>query len=289
MIRRQARLPSASTDESDERYLRAWRGNGPRSSAELARRLSDRIVTSTALEAVGRRADGLPPADPAAAGGAYPCGGRAPHVVLALPFTLLRDVRLDLELPPVQAQRPSRIGVRQPTPADGSALADTCLGASGHRSGDGERGGTTDLPFQSHVGGRAGPMAGAAGILTQLHGRRPRAWSWAGGSAADPAAERWMRGLEDGLPRGWAPRARHEGGPLPLAVAPLDAAGSSLRLRAWSGQVGPGIAGADGRERWVRCACWKRALLPGPAQGFMGAVCETGEAAAEANPVRTWV
>jgi monoamine oxidase len=84
--------------DSDERFH--VRGGNDRIVQGLGRTLDDAIETGTVLEALRRDADGafvlsvkrnLATAEI-----------RARQVLLAIPFTTLRDVRLDLELPPVK-------------------------------------------------------------------------------------------------------------------------------------------------------------------------------------------
>lgn len=92
--------------DSDERFH--VRGGNDRIPRALAARLDDAIETGAVLEAVRARA-----------GGGYALTFRrgaaafdvpADEVVLALPFTTLRDVRLDVELPPAKRRAIAELG-----------------------------------------------------------------------------------------------------------------------------------------------------------------------------------
>ena len=84
--------------ESDERFH--VRGGNDQIPTLLAQKLGDRVETGVKLEAVSQAADG-----------SYRCSVRrgstsetisAERLVLAIPFTLLRDVQIDVELPEVK-------------------------------------------------------------------------------------------------------------------------------------------------------------------------------------------
>ena len=81
--------------ESDERFH--VRGGNDRIPQRLGAMLADAITTGSVLEAVSQRADGTYVL--AFRRGAGTREVRARRVVLALPFTTLRNVHLDLELP----------------------------------------------------------------------------------------------------------------------------------------------------------------------------------------------
>jgi monoamine oxidase len=80
---------------SDERYH--VKGGNDRIVSELASHVPD-LVTGTQLEAIRNRADGAIELDVRTGGRAATIS--APHVILALPFTLLRAVKIETELPP---------------------------------------------------------------------------------------------------------------------------------------------------------------------------------------------
>jgi monoamine oxidase len=92
--------------KSDERFhVRGGNGQIP---AALARKLGDRIQTGTVLEAISPAADGT-----------YRCSVRrgqtsetvsARHVLLAIPFTMLRQVKIGVELPPVKQRAIQELG-----------------------------------------------------------------------------------------------------------------------------------------------------------------------------------
>ena len=84
--------------ESDERYH--VRGGNDRVVAALAAGVGDAVITGTVLEALRERADGQ--IELSVRRGSEAWAMAAPHVVLALPFTLLRTVHIDLDLPPVK-------------------------------------------------------------------------------------------------------------------------------------------------------------------------------------------
>lgn len=146
---------------SDERFH--VRGGNDRIPLALAERLKDRIETGTRLESVSR-----------SAAGAFRCSVRrgsssrelaAEHLVLAIPFTLLREVKLDLELPPVKRRAIQELGY--------GTNAKLMAGFSRRAwRAQGSNGGTlSDLSYQSSwETSRAQP--GAHGILTNFTGGR---------------------------------------------------------------------------------------------------------------------
>ena len=160
-------LPFRIFGGSDERFH--VRGGNDRIPLELARRLGERVETGTRVEAVAKRADGsfaVSFQKGAASGMAV-----ADHVVIAVPFTLLRKIRLDdnLGIPEVQKRAIRELGYgtnsklmvgfsrrvwRRPEPpylSNGSTL--------------------TDLPYQlCWETSRLQP--GEAGILTNFSGGR---------------------------------------------------------------------------------------------------------------------
>ena len=84
--------------ESDERYHVS--GGNDRLVAALATGVGDAVVTGTVLEALRERADGEIELSVRRGGEAWTMAAR--HVVLALPFTLLRTVQIDMDLPPTK-------------------------------------------------------------------------------------------------------------------------------------------------------------------------------------------
>ncbi|HSG39129.1 MAG TPA: FAD-dependent oxidoreductase, partial [Thermoanaerobaculia bacterium] len=160
-------LPFRIFAGSDERFH--VRGGNDRIPLELAERLGERVETGTRVESVARRPDG-------SFAVSFQKGGAsgmavADHVVIAVPFTLLRNIRLDdnLGIPEVQKRAIREFGYgtnsklmvgfsrrvwRRPEPAyrsNGSTL--------------------TDLPYQlCWETSRLQP--GEAGILTNFSGGR---------------------------------------------------------------------------------------------------------------------
>lgn len=92
--------------ESDERFH--IRGGNDQVPTLLAQKLGDRVQTGTRLEAITQAADGT-----------YRCSVRrgqtsetlsAEHVLITLPFTLLRQVKMDVELPDVKKRAIQELG-----------------------------------------------------------------------------------------------------------------------------------------------------------------------------------
>ncbi|MDX9735015.1 MAG: NAD(P)/FAD-dependent oxidoreductase [Thermoanaerobaculia bacterium] len=92
--------------ESDERYH--VRGGNDQMPTLLAGKLGDAVLRGTRLEALRTGSDGRYVATVRREG--ISREERASHVVLALPFTLLRDVRLDVPLSPVKKRAIAELG-----------------------------------------------------------------------------------------------------------------------------------------------------------------------------------
>lgn len=84
--------------ESDERYH--VRGGNDRIPAAIAQRLSGAIETGAVLEAIAQESGGVYRLS--FRRGSASIDVRARQVVLAIPFTTLRQVKMSIELPPVQ-------------------------------------------------------------------------------------------------------------------------------------------------------------------------------------------
>ncbi len=248
--------------DSDERFH--VRGGNDRITAALAERLADAIEIDTLLEAVALGADG-----------AFRCavrrGGwsrelRAEHVILALPFTLLRDVRLDLPLPPVKLRAIRELGY--------GTNAKLMVGFSSRvwRTAHGSNGSVVaDLPFQ-HTWETSRRQPGTAGVLTNFTGGAHGA-ELGRGTAAEQA-RRLVADLEAVFPG------------LAAARPGMTEARFHWPSFAWSrGSYGcyrPGqwtaFAGAEGEPfgnlRFAGEHCSR------DAQGLMEGGCETGETAA---------
>ena len=146
--------------DSDERY-HVHEGNDL-IVRTLGDRLNDAIETNTVLESIDRRADGT-----------YACSFRrgsssttvaSPHVILTIPFTLLRDVRMNVELPAVKRRAIAELGYG--TNAKLMVGFSSRVWRERHRTNGSV---LTDLPFQlTWETSRA--QSGRAGILTNFTG-----------------------------------------------------------------------------------------------------------------------
>lgn len=145
---------------SDERY-HVHEGND-RIVLTLGERLSDAIETNTVLESVDRRADGT-----------YVCSLRrgsssrtaeSPHVILATPFTLLRDVRLNVDLPAAKKRAIAELGYG--TNAKLMVGFSSRVWRERHKSNGSV---LSDLPFQL-VWETSRFQSGKSGILTNFTG-----------------------------------------------------------------------------------------------------------------------
>jgi monoamine oxidase len=192
----------------------------------------------------------------------------ASHVLLAIPFTLLRDVRLDLPLPAVKRRAIAELGY--------GANSKLMVGVrdrvwrTTHRS----NGSTlSDLPCQLTWETSRG-QPGRAGILTNFTGGR-QALSLGTGTAA-AQAERLAADVERIYPGFTAARAGMREARMHWPTFPW-ARGSyaGYRTGQWTG-----IAGAEaepvGRLYFAGEHCSRAA------QGYMEGGCETGEQAAAA-------
>jgi monoamine oxidase len=148
--------------DSDERYH--VRDGNDRMVSALARPLEPTFVLGTRLESVGRRSDGHFTIDVRRDGRSETMA--APHLVLALPFTLLREVKLDIDLPPVKRRAIGELGYG--TNAKLMVGFESRPWRSAHRSA-GEV--FTDLGFQC-VWETSRAQAGHAGVLTNFTGGR---------------------------------------------------------------------------------------------------------------------
>ncbi len=146
--------------DSDERFH--VRGGNDRIVQTLATRVADHIETDTVLEAVVRRADGRHTLTFRRDSGVRTIIAR--HVVLAMPFTTLRDVSLDVPMSPAKRAAISSLGY--------GTNAKLMVGFSSRpwRDRYNSNGSVvTDLPFQL-VWETSRKQPGAAGILTNFSG-----------------------------------------------------------------------------------------------------------------------
>jgi monoamine oxidase len=249
--------------ESDERY-HVHTGNDtiPRT---LAEKLSDAIETNTVLESIDRRADGT-----------YACSLRrgpssttatAAQVLIAIPFTLLRDVRIGVPLPAEKKRAIAELGYgtnaklmvgfssrvwRERLKSNGSML--------------------TDMPFQlTWETSRA--QSGRAGILTNFTGGAHGVDLGQGTDAEQ--ASRMVADLERVFPGATAARAGMKQVRFHWPSFPWTRGSYASYLAgqwtAFSGAEGESVEG-------LHFAGEHTSLV---AQGFMEGGCETGERAAK--------
>lgn len=250
--------------DSDERYH--VQGGNDRITTALADRLTDAIETGVRLEAVRERSDG-----------GFRCSVRrggwssrvdADHLLLAIPFTLLRQVRLDVDLPPAKRRAIAELGY--------GTNAKLMIGFSERvwRTAHGSTGGLfTDLPLQT-TWETSRRQPGRSGVLTNFTGGR-HGLALGVGTAAEQAAAA-VADLETVFPGAAAAhagqtRVRFHWPSFPYTLGSYAA----YRPGQWTT-----ICGAEGeRVRRLHFAGEHSSLT---AQGFMEGGCETGEAAAAA-------
>ena len=148
--------------ESDERFH--VRGGNDLIVHSLGAKLTDAINTGCVLEALRQNADGGYTLSFKRASGALEV--RARRVVLAVPFTTLRRVRLDVELP--HAKRRAIAELRYGTNAKLMIGFNERVWSTRHRSGGASY---SDLPVQT-TWETSRMQPGAAGILTNFVGGR---------------------------------------------------------------------------------------------------------------------
>ncbi|MFN2385680.1 MAG: flavin monoamine oxidase family protein [Thermoanaerobaculia bacterium] len=146
--------------ESDERFH--VRGGNDLITRALAERLERPVETGAALEAIRKGSDGRLVCTLRRAGTSQEIAGA--HVVLAMPFTMLRSVQIDLELPAVKRRAIDQLGYG--TNAKLMVSFSERVWRTRHRSNGSV---VTDLPFQSSwETSRLQP--GASGLLTNFTG-----------------------------------------------------------------------------------------------------------------------
>ena len=249
--------------ESDERF-HVHEGNDL-IPLTLARYLGDAVETGTVLEAVSQSGDGR-----------YTCSLRrgssssdatASHLLLAIPFTTLRNVRLDIPLPEVKRRAIRELGYGK--------NAKLMVGFSDrvwrtrYRSNGSVM---SSLPFQTTWETSRG-QAGSAGILTNFTG---------GAHALDlgrGTAEEQGRSMVADLDRVFpGAGAAHDG----MKSVRFHWPSFPWTLASYAGYL-PGqwtsIRGAEGEAVGRLYFAGEHCSLP--AQGFMEGGCETGDAAAK--------
>ncbi len=148
--------------ESDERFH--VRGGNDRVPHALAAKLDDAISTGSVLEALRQEASGTYVLS--FRRGAASFERRARRVVLALPFSTLRDVRIEIELPP--AKRRAITELRYGTNAKLMIGFNERVWRTRHASGGATY---SDLPLQT-TWETSRMQAGNGGILTNFTGGR---------------------------------------------------------------------------------------------------------------------
>lgn len=250
--------------ESDERF-RAHAGNDL-ITTRLAERLDGRIETETVLESV-RAAGGRRYTVTLRRDGSV-IEATSPHVIIAVPFTMLR--RVELRIPMRAEQR------RAIDELDYGTNAKLMIGFADRtwRTAHRASGSTfTDLPYQTTWETSRG-QAGRAGVLTNFTGGRNGAQLIAG-TPADQA-QRTVDGLERIFPGIAAQRAGMREARFHWPTHPWTqgsyACFSPGQWTAYRGIIGEPAGGVH--------FIGEHASLD--AQGFMEGGCETGEAAAAA-------
>ena len=250
--------------ESDERFH--VRGGNDLVVGALARALEASIDTGSVLEAVTRRADGAYRLSVRAGGGSRTVD--ASEVILALPFTLLRGVRLDLELPPAKRRAIAELGYG--TNAKLMVGFTERVWRTAHRANGSV---ATDLPFQL-TWETSRKQAGRSGVLTNFTGGAQGLA--VGDGSARAQADRVAGELEAVWPgvaaaRNGAKEVRFHWPSHPWTRGSY----ASYLVGQWTT-----IAGAEGESVDGLHFAGEHCSLE--AQGFMEGGCETGEAAARA-------
>ena len=250
--------------ESDERFH--VRGGNDLIVRTLGDRLADAIETNTVLEAIDRRADGT-----------YTCSLRrgsstttatSSHVLVTVPFTLFRTVRLGVDLPEPKRRAIAELGYgtnaklmvgfstrvwRERQRANGSVL--------------------TDLPFQL-TWETSRLQSGGAGILTNFTGGA-HGVELGDGTAADQAS-RLVADLERVFPGVAAARAGMKEVRFHWPSHPWTRGSYASYLVGQRTAFGGAEGGAVDGLHFAGEHCSRYA------QGFMEGGCETGERAAQA-------
>lgn len=250
--------------ESDERFH--VRGGNDLIPTALGERLDDAIQTGSVLESLSRRA-----------GGGYVCTFRraagtvdveADQVIIAIPFTLLRDVRLDLELPGAKRRAIMELGYGT------NAKLMVGFGERVWRTRHGSNGSTlTDLPYQL-TWETSRMQAGNSGVLTNFTGGRQG--MVVGTGTPEEQAARMVGDLDRVFPGAAAAHAGQRVVRFHWPTFPWTRGSyASYRAGQWTA-----LRGAEGESVDGLHFAGEHCSLP--AQGFMEGGCETGEAAARA-------
>ena len=248
--------------ESDERsHVRGGNDLVPKA---LAARMDDAIETGHALEAVRGEGGGFALAF---RNGSATREVRAQQVILALPFTLLRKVRIDVDLPEAKRRSIAELGY--------GTNAKLMIGFDRRpwRDHDANGASMSDLAFQT-TWETSRKQAGAHGILTNFTGGR-HGVELGEGSAADQAA-RAVADLERLFPGVAAARSGGREARMHWPTHPwTQGSYACFRPGQWSalrGAIGESVGGLHFAGE--HCAL--------ETQGFMEGGCESGEIAAAA-------
>jgi monoamine oxidase len=249
--------------ESDERY-HVHEGNDliPRT---LADKLSDAIETNTVLESIARRGDG--PYVCSLRRGSSSVTATAPQVIVAIPFTMLRDVRIDAELPAAKRRAIAELGY--------GTNAKLMVGFSSRVWRERARSNgsvLTDLPFQL-TWETSRLQSGRAGILTNFTGGA-HGIELGQGTASEQAA-RMVADLERVFPGVTAARAGMKEVRFHWpSFAWTRGSYASYLTGQWTA-----LRGVEGEPVDGLYFAGEHCSLE--AQGFMEGGCETGERAAK--------
>jgi monoamine oxidase len=249
--------------DSDERYH--VRGGNDRIVQALADRVQSSIELNTTLEAVGRGADGRLVASVVRGGTAREI--RARHLVLTVPFTMLRDVGLDVDLSPAKRLAIDTMGY--------GTNAKLMIGFGSrpwretHRSNGSIM---ADLPYQL-VWETSRGQAGRSGILTNFTGGRQGLAVGEGEPAMQ--ATRVVAELERVVPGVAAARADQPAVRFHWPTNPwVRASYTAFRPGQWT-TINGAAGEAEGQIHFAGEHCSIEA------QGFMEGGCETGERVAD--------
>ncbi len=248
--------------DSDERF-HVHQGNDA-IPHELARRLGDAVETGSRLEALRQLADGSFVLSVARGAGAVEVP--AAQVVLAIPFTLLRQVRLDVELPPAKRRAIAELGY--------GTNAKLMAGFSERvwRTRHGSNGSLfTDLPPQT-TWETSRLQAGEHGILTNFTGGDHGVEL--GRGTPEEQGDRLVADLDRVFPGAAAAHAGQRVARFHWPTFPWTLGSYASYL---TGQWTT-IAGAEGERVGRLHFAGEHCSLA--AQGFMEGGCETGEAVA---------
>jgi monoamine oxidase len=250
--------------ESDERFH--VRGGNDRVTTALASRLGTEVETGMLLESIRERPDGSLVASVRRGAGSIAIP--APAILVTIPFTVLREVELRLDLPERKRRAIAELGYG--TNAKLMVAFDERVWRTAHRSNGSV---LTDLPFQL-TWETSRLQAGRAGALTNFTGGR-HGVAIGQGSAADQA-RLLVRDLERVYPgasaaRAGLPEARMHWPSFRFAKGSY----ASYRPGQWTA-----FRGVEGEP--VRTLYFAGEHCSLEAQGFMEGGCATGEEAARA-------